>query len=129
MKIRLRIVLSAIVWSTIIGIPWAQTGIPNGTQQNPGRVFAGNGNLTVIGCVSRQGESASAVFIISDPRPKPPARYRLEGDPDLLRLHLGHTVEVTGAAEFGGRGATGAATPKLKVQSLIYISTTCSQQK
>ena len=59
METHLRAAISAIVWLTMIGIPGAQTGIPKGTQLNPGRVSAGNGNVIVIGCVSRQGEGAN----------------------------------------------------------------------
>ena len=131
METRLRAVISTIVWSTMIGIPAAQTGIPKGTQLNPGRVSAGNGNVIVIGCVSRQGEGASAAFIISDPRPKPPAQYRLEGDADLLRMHVGHTIEVGGpmTSASAASGGAGAAAPTLKVQSLTYISTSCSPQQ
>ena len=131
METRLRVTIAAIVWSMIIGIPGAQTGTPKGTQLNPGRVLAGRGNLIVIGCVSRQGEGASPAFIITDPRPKPPAQYRLDGDADLLRLHVGHTVEIGGPttpAPNGGGGAN-AAVATLKVQSLTYISTTCYRQK
>jgi len=128
METRLRAAISAIVWLAMIGIPGAQTGIPKGTQLNPGRVSAGNGNVIVIGCVSRQGEGASAAFIITDPRPKPPAPFRLDGDADLLRMHVGHTVEIGGPVT--PASGAGAAAPTLKVQSLTYISTTCpSQQK
>lgn len=129
METRLRAAISAIIWLTMIGIPAAQTtGIPKGTQLNPGRVSAGNGNVIVIGCVSRQGEGAAAAFIITDPRPKPPAQYRLEGDADLLRMHVGHTLEVGGPITPASGGA-GAAAPTLKVQSLTYISTSCSSQQ
>ena len=124
METRLRAAISAIVWLAMIGIPAAQTGIPKGTQLNPGRVSAGNGNVIVIGCVSRQGQGASAAFIITDPRPKPPAPFRLDGDADLLRMHVGHTVEIGGPVTPASGGA--AAAPTLKVQSLTYISTTCS---
>jgi hypothetical protein len=107
------------------------TGIPKETQLNPGRVSAGSGSLIVIGCVSRQGDGASAAFIITDPRPKPPAQFRLQGDADLLRMHVGHTVEIGGpiAAAAGGAAGATAATPTLRVQSLTYISTTCSSQQ
>jgi hypothetical protein len=129
MERRLRAAITAIVWSTMIGIPGAQTGIPKGTQLNPGRVSAGNGNVIVIGCVSRQGDGASAAFIITDPRPKPPAQYRLDGDADLLRMHVGHTLEIGGPIASGsGPGGAGAAPPTLKVLSLTYISTTCAPQ-
>ena len=125
METRVRVAISGIVWSAMVGILGAQTGIPKGTQLNPGRVSAGNGIAIVIGCVSRQGAGVSSAFIITDPRPKPPAPYRLDGDADLLRMHVGHTLEI------GGPVASGAATPALtlKVQSLTYISPTCSQQK
>jgi hypothetical protein len=125
METRLRAAISTIVWLTMIGIAGAQTGLPKGTQLNPGRVSAGNGNVIVIGCVSRQGEGASAAFIITDPRPKPPAPYRLDGDADLLRMHVGHTLEIGGPIT----PASGATPPTLKVQSLTYISTSCSSQK
>jgi hypothetical protein len=125
METRLRAAISATVWLTMIGISGAQTGLPKGTQLNPGRVSAGNGNVIVIGCVSRQGEGATAAFIITDPRPKPPAQYRLDGDADLLRMHVGHTLEIGGPLAPASGGAA-AATPTLKVQSLTYISTTCA---
>ena len=125
METRLRATISAVVWLTMIGMPAAQSGLLKGTQLNPGRTTAGSGNVIVIGCVSRQGEGASAAFIITDPRPKPPAQYRLDGDADLLRMHVGHTLEVGGALTAASGGA-GAATPTLKVQSLTYISTTCA---
>lgn len=124
METRVRVAISGIVWSAMVGMLGAQTGIPKGTQLNPGRVSAGNGNAIVIGCVSRQGEGASSAFIITDARPKPPAKYRLDGDGDLLRMHVGHTLEIGGPVS----DATTAA-PMLKVQSLTYISPTCSQQK
>ena len=129
METRLRATIAAIIWSMTIGVPGAQTGIPKGTQLNPGRVSAGRGNLIVIGCVSRQGEGAASAFIITDPRPKPPAQYRLDGDADLLRLHVGHTVEIGGPTAANGSGGANAAVPTLKVQSLTYISTTCYRQK
>src|SRR5262249_17508344 len=96
MKRRLRAAISLIVWLTMIGIPVAQTGVPKGTQLNPGRVSVGNGNVIVIGCVSRQGQGAAATFIIADPRPKPAAQYRLDGDAELLGMHVGHTLEIGG---------------------------------
>ena len=128
METRLRIVISAIVWLTMIGIPAAQTGLPKGTQLNPGRTSAGGGNAIVIGCVSRRGEGAAAAFIITDTRPKPPAQYRLEGDPELLSMHVGHTVEIGGplSSATSGPGGANAAPPTLKVQSLTYISTSCA---
>jgi hypothetical protein len=128
METRLRAAIGAIVWVTLIGIPAAQTGIPKETQLNPGRVSAGNGNMIVIGCVSRQAGGAAPAFIITDVRPKPATQYRLDGDADLLRMHVGHTVEIGGPMTAASGGAS-AGVPTLKVQSLTYISTTCPQQK
>src|SRR5262245_33099247 len=123
MKRRLRAAISAIIWLTMIGIPVAQTGVHKGTQLNPGRVSVGNGNVIVIGCVSRQDQGGSAAFIITDPRPKPPAQYRLDGDTELLGMHVGHTLEIGGPI---ASASAGAGAPTLKVLSLTYISTTCS---
>src|SRR5215470_4691468 len=115
--------LGAIVWTTAIGLTFAQTGPATaaGTQLNPGRVTPGAGNFITIGCVSRE-RPESATFVIEDSRPTPPARYRLEGDANLLRLHVGHMLEVGGPI-VPTSGAGGVST--LKVQSLIYLSTTC----
>jgi hypothetical protein len=127
MESRVRAAIGAIVWSMMTALAAAQPGIPKDTQLNPGRVTAGAGNFIVIGCVGRAGQSTPPVFAITDSRSKPPAQYRLEGDPDLLRLHVGHTVEIGGpiAPASGTRGGANASAPTLKVQSLTYISTTC----
>jgi len=127
MESRVRAAIGAIVWSMMTALAAAQPGIPKDTQLNPGRVTAGAGNVIVIGCVGRAGQSTPPVFAITDSRSKPPAQYRLEGDPDLLRLHVGHTVEIAGpiTPASGTRGGASASAPTLKVQSLTYISTTC----
>jgi hypothetical protein len=118
---------ATIVWATLMALPAAQTGIPKSTELNPGRVAPGNGNFIVIGCVSREGQGTPPTFVITDSRSKPPARYRLEGDADLLRLHVGHTVEIGGpiTPASAARGGANAATPSFRIESLIYISTTC----
>jgi hypothetical protein len=127
MDTRVRAAVGAILWATMIGWPAAQTGIPKATQLNPGQVTPGAGNFIAIGCVSREGQSTQPTFVITDARPKAPVQYRLDGDPDLLRMHVGHTVEIGGpitpASGMKGGGSTPA--PTLKVQSLTYISTTC----
>ena len=127
MERRIRAAIGAIAWASLIGLPAAQTGIPKGTQLNPGRVTAGGGNFIVIGCVAREGQGTSPTFEIIDSRSKPPAHYRLDGDADLLRMHVGHTVEIGGpiTPASGARGAVNTGAPTLKVQSLTYISTTC----
>jgi len=128
MERRLRAAVGVIICATMSGLPAAQTGIPKGgTQLNPGRVTAGGGNFIVIGCVSREGQRTPPTFVITDSRSKPPTSYRLDGDADLLRMHIGHTVEIGGPiapASSTGAGANASART-LKVQSLIYISTTC----
>lgn len=118
---------AAIVLAVLTALPAAQTGIPKSTELNPGRVAPGNGNFIVIGCVSREGQGTPPSFVITDSRSKPPVRYRLDGDADLLRLHVAHTVEIGGpiTPASGGRGGANAAMPTFKVESLIYISTTC----
>jgi hypothetical protein len=113
----LRAALAAILWVALAGLPAAQNGIPKDTQMNPGGVKPGGGKFIVIGCVSREGTPPA--FLVSDSRAKPPAVYRLDGDADLLRLHVGHTVEI------GGGITPGGSQPTLKVESLTYISTTC----
>jgi hypothetical protein len=128
MKRRVRAVIGAIMWAGLIGLPAAQSGIPKATQLNPGRVTAGGVNFIVIGCVGRDGQATAPTFTITDSRPKPPAVYRLDGDGDLLRMHVGHTVEIGGPitpASTGGPSGANAGAPTLKVQSLTYISTTC----
>jgi hypothetical protein len=127
MERRWRSLIGGIAWTTMTGLSVAQTGIPKGTQLNPGRVTAGAGSFIVIGCVSREEQSTTPVFVITDSRAKPPARYRLEGDVDLLRLHVGHTVEIAGPITPAADAREGASArlPTLTVQSLTYISRAC----
>jgi len=122
-----RAAIGAIVWATMTGLSGAQTGIPKETQLNPGRVMAGAGNYIVIGCVSREGQNTPPTFVVTDSRSKPPAQYRLDGDADLLRIHVGHTVEIGGpiTPASGTRGGANASASTLKVLSLTYVSATC----
>jgi hypothetical protein len=98
-------------------------GVPTATQLNPGSVTAGGGNYIVIGCISRAGQADAGNFVIADSRQTPPAQYRLQGDVDLLGVHVGHTVEIGGTITGGG------ATPTLTVKALTYISRTCTRLK
>jgi hypothetical protein len=130
METRVHPVIGAIVWTLMLaGAPAAQSkvpGLPSGTQLNPGSVSPGGSNFIVIGCISREGRDAAETFVITDSRATPPAQYRLQGDTDLLRIHVGHTVEIGGSIT---PSATGAITSTLGVKALTYISTTCKQLK
>lgn len=130
METRVQPVIGAIVWILILaGAPAAQSkvpGLPSGTQLNPGSVSPGGGNSIVIGCISREGQDAAETFVITDSRATPPAQYRLQGDTDLLRIHVGHTVEIGGPIT---PSATGAITSTLGVKALTYVSTTCKPLK
>lgn len=89
-------------------------------------------DYVAIGCVSAGAARApdARTFVITDVRAKD-LRYRLEGDPAVLELHVGHTVELTGtiatAANASSGAGDGAALPTLKVKRLIYISTSCAR--
>jgi hypothetical protein len=131
MKTRVQSVIGTIVWTMMLagGALAAQSkvpGLPAGTQLNPGSVSPGAGNFIVIGCISREGQGGSETFAITDSRATPPAQYRLQGDTDLLRIHVGHTVEIGGPIT---PAAAGAKTPTLGVKALTYVSTTCKPLK
>jgi hypothetical protein len=120
--------LAAITWAVLIGFPAAQTGNPpKENQLNPGSVRPGGGKTVVIGCLSSDGAATSPKFSISESRAKPPVpTYRLEGDADFLRVHVGHTVEIGGpVTPATGTQGNGNAAPTLKVESLAYVSKTC----
>ena len=133
----LRPVIGAIalgaLGATTIGLLAAQA------PQNPPAV-SGARNFVVIGCLSREGQASAGgrgggagsgdIYITTDRRANPPARYRVDGDPEQLKLHVGHTVEIAGPVTpppTARGGAANMALPTLKVQSLTYISTTCAK--
>ena len=135
----LRAAIAAIACSTTIGLPAEKAA----TGQDPGQ--SSTRNHVVIGCIGRVEQSSapargsaatSTTFTITDLRGTPPSKYRLDGDAEQLRLHVGHTVEITGPITSSSNGRdgsnvpsgamAGASMPTLKVESLIYISTTCS---
>ena len=127
MENRFRAALAAIACAILSASTAAQTGIPKSTELNPGRVTPGAGNFIVIGCISREGPNTSSTLLITDSRSKPPAVYRLEsGDADLLRFHVGHTVEIGGPITAASPTAAGNAGARvLRVDSLTYISPSC----
>jgi hypothetical protein len=123
---RLLVALSTATWVTMIGIAAAQPSLPKATQQNPGTVTGGNGNYIVIGCIAREGQGAAPTYTITDTRATPPAQYRLDGDQNLLRVHVGHTLEIGGPLS-----ATSDTSNRrtLKATAVTYISPTCLKLK
>ena len=117
----------ATVWATTAMGLAAQTGKLKDTQLNPDRVAAASKRAIVIGCVGRDGNGPVSRYVITDTRPQTPAQYRLDADPDLLRFHVGHLVEIVGPLAVAKRGAAGAAT--IKVEALTYLSTTCTKMR
>ena len=118
--------LALIAWLAAVALPTAQAALPSSTQLDPGKIpVAGNGNFIVIGCVARES-AASPQLTITDSRATPPAKFRLAGDPDFLKLHVGHTVEVGGPIT---PAAAGGGVPTVKVLSLTYVSTKCEKLK
>ena len=133
MERRLRAAIGGVGLAAFVSLPAGPIVAAQGSSQ-PGSAP----RHVVIGCVSRggmaQGRSGAAgtpTFVITDGRSKPPSTYRLDGDADQLRLHVGHTLEIAGTITpaAGARGASNgsAAPPTLKVQSITYISTTCQR--
>lgn len=123
---RFAAVLCAMVWAASIGLTAGQTGNLKDTQLNPDRIAAPGYRAIVIGCVSRDGNAQASRYLLTDTRRQPPLQYRLEGDSDLLRFHVGHLVEIAGSfAAATGSGSVNAGT--LKVEALTYLSTTCTK--
>jgi len=131
--VKLRAAVAAIACSATIGSAAGQTATP----QDPAR--SSTRDRVVIGCVGRMERGAgvpATTFTITDMRATPPSNYRLDGDADQLRPHVGHTVEIAGsitsassasASSAGGGAMASGSMPALKVRSLTYISTTCSK--
>src|SRR6266849_6802445 len=113
---------------------WAQTS----TSQRPASSSGDTGRHVVIGCISRETQDLTAAnpgaatgarliitdsrgFIINDTRGGRVSAYRLDGDPRQLDIHVGHTLEIAGPIW------PWSERPRLKVESLIYISKTCQK--
>ena len=105
--------------TTILG----QTPAP-GTPRAPG---VGDTRRDVaIGCLSREGTAAAPRYLLTDTRGERPTVYRLDGDRAALDAHVGHLVEASGSLAPAPTTARGtAAVPTLKVNSLVWISTSC----
>jgi hypothetical protein len=116
--------VGAMLSAAAIATAAAQTGNLKDTQLNPDRIAAPGRRAIVIGCVSRDGAAQASRYLLTDTRAQPPVQYRLEGDADLLRFHVGHLVEIAGLfASATGGGKANAGT--LKVEALTYLATRC----
>jgi hypothetical protein len=122
---RIAAAIGATMWATTIGLAAAQTGKLKDTQLNPDGVAASK-RAIVIGCVSRDGNAQPARYLITDTRMKTAVRYRLDADPDLLRFHLGHMVEIAGSLA-APRSSAGTGAGTIKVEALTYLSLTCTK--
>jgi hypothetical protein len=95
------------------------------------------GRFVVIGCISAPGTGTAAApgpvaYILTDFRnEKTPAVYRLDGDADKLKIHVGHTVEIAGTLSPASSTASNpiAAAPLMKIEKLTWISTSCRGAK
>jgi hypothetical protein len=89
--------------------------------------------FVAIGCLTTHMPPGgkTATFIVTDARGERPTIYRLDGDSATLKLHVGHTVEVRGPLTPGSTGAKDAvaAAPLMKVQTMMWIASTCQAQK
>jgi hypothetical protein len=102
-SLRLMIVL-ALLGATVAGIS-AQA--PSGPRRS-----------YVIGCVQRQGNQ----FVINDFRG---GTLQLVVDPkEDMAFHVGHKVELAGTFQKGSGSAEA-----FKVETVVYISTTCQVEK
>jgi hypothetical protein len=128
MNTRVRAFVTIIASLAALALPTAQAGVPKSTQLSPGTItVASNGNYVVIGCLAQQAEGPSR-FTITDSRATPPATFRVDGDPDLLRIHIGHTLEIAGPITAPSTSSSGNM-PTVKLLTLTYISTKCEKLK
>jgi hypothetical protein len=72
-------------------------------------------NTVLIGCL----EGAQSGYTLRDYRSG--TQYRIEGTAEMLGWHVGHELELHGTLQAGGQMLT------LKVETVVYISPTCSQ--
>lgn len=117
------------LWSSTLGAIACAAAVAGAVgsasaQQKPAPPSTTPNRIVVIGCMQRvEGRAgAAAQFTIKDFRA---GSYRLEGDQKLLDPHTGHQVEIAGTVVEGGAGSTAAAAPRLKVASLVWLSSTC----
>jgi hypothetical protein len=121
-----RTIAAAIGAAMWIGLAAAQTGKLKDTQLNPDGVAASK-RAVVIGCISRDGNGQASRYLIADTRMKPPVQYRLDADPDLLRFHVGHMVEIAGPLAAARSAARSGNAGTIKVEALTYLSMACTK--
>lgn len=93
----------------------AQAGTPGRSSQ-----------ITVIGCITASASTANPDLTIKDIRGGPAPTFRLTGDAELLKLHVGHTVEIVGSPAGVSPGAApNANIPTLKVEKLQWLASRC----
>jgi hypothetical protein len=103
----MRIYVCLVVTALIVAASAAQAQSPT-----PGPT-----TMVVIGCLERGGPGG---FLIKDFRNGLP--YRLEAKAETLDWHVGHHLEVHGVIQSG----SSSDSPTLKVESVLYLSPTCS---
>ena len=135
--------------------------VPALAQDRPAAASAAAGKITVVGCVERADQVLSRAslgttvdslsFVLmkaeegkASEQPQPPAvqqsegkTYRLEGDADTIKRHVGHRVEITALKSpdspvgTSGRAdaepSSVAPPPVLKVESVKLLSSTCGR--
>jgi hypothetical protein len=85
-----------------------------------------------IGCLAEQtpkpggpGGAARPRLVVTDTRSDSPTVYVLEGDREMLQRHVGHYIEVAGPVVGRPAGGGSDRSYTLKVESLVYVATTC----
>lgn len=73
-----------------------------------------------IGCVSLEA-GTTPTFILTDSRGEKPSKFKLDGDSQQLRMHVGHLLEIAGPI------SSDRPVPVVKVQSLTYLSPRCQK--
>jgi hypothetical protein len=108
-------------------------GIPDGTSLFPKSLDRPDTNYVSIGCVTKsdkgeitivdwRGAAQASVAGAPTSGDRPPDVIRLQGDPEMLNFQVGHEVEAAGPlVDLGGANKL----PAMKVQSVLYLSSSC----
>jgi len=98
------------------------TAAAGSAMKEPQFVLA-NASLSASGTTGTAGSTPPPVTAVA-------SEYRLDADEAKLTPHVGHKVEITGTPEAAPRAtqppaASAANAPKLKVDSIKMVATTC----